>query len=67
MKKNNEDLQKKLDEVNDEKEKYEDILKKLNEVNNEKESIIKDDDHLKKQLEALKKYSHDKEDKLKKK
>jgi len=39
----------------------------LNEVNDENESIKKDDDHLKKQLEALKKYSHDMEDKLKKK
>merc|ERR1712008_506307 len=70
MEKKNENLKKKLDEVNDEKEKYEDILKKLNEVNDEKEKKEgnkKDDDHLKKQLEALKKYANDMENKLKKK
>jgi len=39
----------------------------LNEVNDENENIKKDDDHLKKQLEALKKYSNDMEEKLKKK
>jgi len=39
----------------------------LNEANDENENIKKDDEHLKKQLEALKKYSYNIEIKLKKK
>ena len=62
IKKKDEDLEKKLDELNDENKKQNEFIKIFNESDDEKENVnsnIISDQHLKKQVEALKRYAND--------